>query len=97
MLAAANLVIDFDDTIADELFTINMDLDEPRAERRERFSAWKEDHQLSRAFTTEALTMLTPLKGTVTVSAAAEPAAQAPSITVSLDHLGEVQTITLNS
>lgn len=97
VLAAANLVIDFDDAIADELFTINMDLDEPRAERRERFNAWKEDHQLSRPFTTEALTMLTPLKGTVTVSAAAEPAAQAPSITVSLDHLGEVQTITLNS
>lgn len=103
VLRAANLVIDFDETVADALFTVNMDLDEPRAERRERFSAWRDDRQLTRAFTPDALTMTTPLKGTVTAPGSADSRdadsthPTTATITVSLDHLGEVQTISLSS
>ncbi|SMX80520.1 MULTISPECIES: serine hydrolase domain-containing protein [unclassified Brevibacterium] len=102
VLRAANLVIDFDDTVAEELFTVNMDLDEPRAERGERFAAWREEQQLTRAFSAENVTMTTPLKGTVTVPGGqaggeTNPAQTSPTITVSLDHLGEVQTISLSS
>lgn len=103
VLRAVNLVIDFDEAVADELFTVNMDLDEPRGERRERFEAWRRDLELTQAFTPGDLEMRTPLLGTVTVpgtyvrgsdDSAAEPAA---TITVSLDHLGEVQTISLSA
>lgn len=107
VLRAANLVIDFDEAVAEELFTINMDLDEPRAERRERFDAWRNDLQLTQAFTPDDVTMTTPLKGTVTVpdsrgggdidSANTGSANTTATITVSLDHLGEVQTISLSS
>ncbi|MDN5658286.1 serine hydrolase [Brevibacterium sandarakinum] len=109
VLRAANLVLDFDDTVADGLFTVNMDLDEPRTERRERFAAWKDelasgrDLELTQAFTPGDLEMRTPLLGTVTVPdshvAGSEGSAEMPAatITVSLDHLGAVQTITLSS
>lgn len=102
VLQAANLVIDFDEAIADELFTVNMDLDEPRAERRERFDAWRHEQQLTAPFSAENVTMTTPLKGRVTVpssqgSAETDQASTAGTITVSLDHLGEVQTISLSS
>ncbi|MCF2572984.1 serine hydrolase domain-containing protein [Brevibacterium sp. UCMA 11754] len=107
VLRAANLVIDFDESVADELFTINMDLDEPRAERRERFDAWRDELQLTQPFTPDDVTMTTPLKGTVTVpdsrtggesDSANTPATNTTAtITVSLDHLGEVQTISLSS
>ncbi|MDN6190933.1 MAG: beta-lactamase family protein [Brevibacterium sp.] len=102
VLRAANLVIDFDDTVADELFTVNMDLDEPRAERRERFADWRRDLELTQAFTPGDCEMRTPLSGTVTVPGSyvrgSEDSAEKPSatITVSLDHLGAVQTITLS-
>lgn len=98
VLRAANLVIDFDEGVADELFTVNMDLDEPRTERRERFDAWKDDRQLTQSFTDEDVTMTTPLKGTVTAhTAPTAHTTQTATITVSLDHLGEVQTISLSS
>lgn len=102
VLRAANLVIDFDEAVADELFTVNMDLDEPRAERRERFTAWRDERQLTQAFSAEDVTMTTPLKGTVAVPSPqgggeANPAHTSSTITVSLDHLGEVQTISLSS
>lgn len=109
VLRAANLVIDFDEAVADELFAPNMDLDEPRTERRERFAAWRNelashrDLQLTAAFTHGDLELRTPLLGTVTVpdsyidaGDATEPTPSA-TITVSLDHLGAVQTITLSS
>ncbi|GAA1852770.1 serine hydrolase [Brevibacterium marinum] len=103
-LRAANLVIDFDEAVADELFAPNMDLDEPRTERRERFAAWRKglashrDLQLTAAFTYGDLVMRTPLLGTVTVPDSYIDAEDTPSatITVSLDHLGAVQTITLS-
>lgn len=112
VLRAANLVIDFDEAVADELFTVNMNLDEPRAERRERFTAWRDERQLPHAFSADNVTMITPLKGTVTVpstqggdetvpstqgGAPENPAHTSATITVSLDHLGKVQTISLSS
>lgn len=106
---AANLVIDFDEAVADELFTVNVDLDEPRTERRARFTAWAEEKGLDREFTSAEITMVTALKGTVTVPGKAEdngdadddrrgegPGAPA-TITVSLDHLGAVMTIGLSA
>ena len=103
VLRAANLVIDFDEAAADELFTVNMDLDEPRAERRERFEAWRRDLELTQDFRPGDLEMRTPLLGTVTVPGAyvrgSEEVADTPAatITVSLDHLGAVQTISLSA
>lgn len=104
VLRAANLVIDFDDVIADELFSVNMDLDVPRSERREHFAEWRREQQLIEPFIVEDLTMTTPLRGTVTVPGnfvllgedSAEPLPPS-TITVSLNHLGEVQTISLSS
>lgn len=94
VLAAANLVHDFDDEVADGLFSPTMDLDEPRAERRERFADWTREQQITRAFTAGDLTMSSPLRGTVEVLHAADPAG---TVTVGLNHLGEVQAITLGS
>lgn len=94
VLAGANLVNHFDDEVADELFSPNMDLDEPRVERRQRFADWTREQQIGRAFTAADLTMSSPLRGTVEVPHAADPAA---TITVGLNHLGEVQAITLSS
>ena len=98
VLHAANLVVDFDEARADELFAMNMDLDEPRDERRERFAAWRDDRDLSQAFTLDDVEMVTPLRGTVTVSGdESTQVGSSATITVSLDHLGAVQTITLSS
>lgn len=112
VLRAANLVIDFDEEVADELFAVNMDLDVPRTERRETFESWRDARQLTRAFAPEELEMSTPLRATVTVPGSsdrlsedsAEPSPAKPNpaqpspatITVSLDHLGEVQSISLS-
>ena len=112
VLKAANLVIDFDEEAADELFAVNMDLDVPRAERRETVESWRDARQLTQPFAPEALEMSTPLRGTVTVpgstvgpsEGSAEPSPTKPSsaepspatITVSLDHLGKVQSISLS-
>ena len=97
VLAAANLVTDFDETVADEIFSMNMDLDEPRAERRERFEQWASEHGLApgEAFSGEQLVMSSPLRGTVTVPADEAPTGRA-AITVGLNHLGQVQAITLD-
>ncbi|WP_209371126.1 serine hydrolase domain-containing protein [Brevibacterium renqingii] len=96
VLTAANLVTDFDEAIADEIFSMNMDLDEPRTERRQRFAKWARAHGLEagRAFSVAELTMSSPLRGTVTVPA--DEAQTGPAtITVGLNHLGQVQAITL--
>src|SRR5699024_8364238 len=71
VLAAANLVTDFDEAVADEIFSMNMDLDEPRTERRERFGQWADRHGLKPGenFSDEQLVMSSPLRGTVTVPA----------------------------
>lgn len=115
VLDAANLVADFDDGVADELFSVNMDLDEPRDERRERFSRWRAAKQVTAPFTEADLTMVSPLRGLVTVpgngtatgngesttgtgdTAGTDAADQAETITVGLNHLGEVQAITLSA
>ena len=94
VMAAANLVNDFDDTVAEAIFGVNMDLDEPRDERRERFARWRAEKQLDRPLTEADLTMVSPLRGIVTVPGKAEAKA---TITVGLNHLGEVQAITLSS
>lgn len=96
VLAAANLVTDFDEAVADEIFSMNMDLDEPRVERRERFARWARDHGLASgdAFSGEQLVMSSPLRGTVTVPAD-EAQTDPATITVGLNHLGQVQAITL--
>src|SRR5699024_3492841 len=95
VLAAANLVTDFDDAVADEIFSMNMDLDEPRVERRERFAQWARDHGLAsgEAFSGEQLVMSSPLRGTVTLPADGAQTGPA-TITVGLNHLGQVQAIT---
>ncbi|WP_166972690.1 serine hydrolase domain-containing protein [Brevibacterium atlanticum] len=100
VLTAANLVADFDVQVADELFSVNMDLDEPRDERRERFSRWRAAKQVTGPFTEADLTMVSPLRGVVTVpgnGTATDPADQTATITVGLNHLGEVQAINLAS
>ena len=108
VLDAANLVTQFDDTIADELFSMNMDLDEPRDERRERFTRWRATKQVTAPFTEADLTMVSPLRGVVTVpgngtatgtsdAAATDAPDQTVTITVGLNHLGEVQAITLSA
>ena len=103
VLRATNLVIDFDEDIADELFTVNMDLDLPRTERRESFAAWRDALQLSRPFGPEELEMSTPLRGKVTVTDSSDGHSEdsekpAPAtITVSLDHLGAVQSMSLSN
>ncbi|SDS43926.1 CubicO group peptidase, beta-lactamase class C family [Brevibacterium siliguriense] len=94
VIAAANLVNEFDDTVAEAIFSMNMDLDEPRDERRERFTRWRAEKQLDRPLTEADLTMVSPLRGIVTVPGKAEAKA---TITVGLNHLGEVQAITLSS
>src|SRR5699024_1445149 len=95
VLAAANLVTDFDEAVADEIFSMNMDLDEPRVERRERFAQWARDHGLAsgEAFSGEQLVMSSPLRGTVTLPADGAQTGPA-TITVGLNHLGQVQAIT---
>ncbi|WP_152348231.1 serine hydrolase domain-containing protein [Brevibacterium sp. CFH 10365] len=101
VLAAANLVNDFDDTVAEAIFSMNMDLDEPRDERRERFARWRAEKQIDRPFTGADLTMVSPLRGVVTVPNTGDSAvtgtAEKATITVGLNHLGEVQAITLSS
>ncbi|WP_420095346.1 serine hydrolase domain-containing protein [Brevibacterium sediminis] len=94
VMAAANLVNDFDDTVAEAIFSMNMDLDEPREERRERFARWRAEKQIDRPLTEADLEMVSPLRGVVTVPGTADENA---TITVGLNHLGEVQTITLSS
>ena len=94
VMAAANLVNDFDDTVAEEIFGVNVDLDEPRDERRERFARWRAEKQLDRPFAEADLEMVSPLRGVVTVPGTAEAKS---TITVGLNHLGEVQAITLSS
>ena len=94
VMAAANLVNDFDDTVAEAIFGVNMDLDEPRDERRERFARWRAEKQLDRPLAEADLEMVSPLRGVVTVPGTAEAKS---TITVGLNHLGEVQAITLSS
>lgn len=94
VMAAANLVNDFDDTVAEAIFSMNMDLDEPREERQERFARWRAEKQIDRPLTEADLEMVSPLRGVVTVPGTADENA---TITVGLNHLGEVQTITLSS
>ncbi|UVI34855.1 serine hydrolase domain-containing protein [Brevibacterium spongiae] len=110
VLAAANLVTDFDDETADEIFSMNMDLDEPRNERRERFARWRAAHEVTAPLTEADLTMVSPLRGKLTVGsdmaeatvpgsgdAESTSAGDAKAtITVALNHLGEVQTISLS-
>ena len=93
VMTAANFVIDFDDTVAEAIFSMNMDLDEPRDERRERFARWRAEKQLDRPFTEADLAMVSPLRGIVTVPGTADAKS---TITVGLNHLGEVQAITLS-
>ena len=101
-LRAANLLIDFDEDIADELFAVNMDLDLPRTERRESFESWRDARQLARAFVPEELEMSTPLRGKVTVTDSSAGLSEdsttllPATITVSLDHLGKVQSMSLS-
>ncbi len=94
VMAAANLVNDFDDTVAEAILGVNMDLDEPRDERRERFARWRAEKQLDRPLAEADLEMVSPLRGVVTVPGTADENA---TITVGLNHLGEVQAITLSS
>ncbi|WP_181275822.1 serine hydrolase domain-containing protein [Brevibacterium oceani] len=94
VLAAANLVAAFDDAVAEELFSMNMDLDEPRNERRERFSRWRAAKQVTAPFTEADLTLVSPLRGVVTVPGTPD---QTATITVGLNHLGEVQAINLSA
>lgn len=105
VLAAANLVCTFDDDFAATRFSVNMDLDEPREERRSHFDRWRRDHGLSRddRFAVDDLTMNTRLLGTVRVPDPLSPTAASraqndgsAAITVRLDHLGDVQSITLS-
>ena len=93
VMTAANFVIDFDDTVAEAIFSMNMDLDEPRDERRERFARWRAEKQLDRPFTEADLAMVSPLRGIVTVPGTADAKS---TITVGLNHFGEVQAITLS-
>ena len=91
VLGAAAAVLDWDDAFADTRFAVNMDLDEPREERRERHAAWCRDHGVAPTtpVTVDDLTMENRLLGTVAITDTA-------SITVRLDHLGDVQAITLS-
>src|SRR5699024_11656965 len=95
-LAAANLVTDFDEAVAYEIFSMNMDLDDPRVERRHRFARWARDHGLAsgEAFSGEQLVMSSPLRGTVTVPAD-EAQTDPATIAVGLSHLGRAHAITL--
>ncbi|MCT1445785.1 beta-lactamase family protein [Brevibacterium casei] len=91
VLGAVAATLNWDDAFADAHFAVNMDLDEPRQERRERTAAWLESHRVdaTRPVTVDDLTMETRLLGTVSV-------AEGAAITVRLDHLGDVQAITLS-
>ncbi|MBE8146534.1 hypothetical protein IOD13_09885 [Brevibacterium casei] len=62
--------LNWDDAFADAHFAVNMDLDEPRQERRERTAAWLESHRVdaTRPVTVDDLTMETRLLGTVSVA-----------------------------
>jgi CubicO group peptidase (beta-lactamase class C family) len=100
VLAAANLVHDFDDEFADRMFSMNVDLDEPRDERRERFARWKAEKQVEAPFAEADLHMVSPLRGVVTVPGSAGAPGSSGSkatVTVGLNHLGQVQAINLSS
>lgn len=91
MLGAVAATLTWDDAFADAHFAVNMDLDEPRAERRERTAEWVRENGIdtTRPVTVDDLTMEHRLLGSVAI-------AEGVSITVRLDHLGDVQAITLS-
>lgn len=91
VLGAVAATLTWDDAFADAHFAVNMDLDEPRAERRERTAEWVRENGIdtTRPVTVDDLTMEHRLLGSVAI-------AEGVSITVRLDHLGDVQAITLS-
>src|SRR5699024_263111 len=95
VLAAANLVTDFDEAVADEIFSMNMDLDEPRVERRERFARWARDHGLASgdAFSGERLMRSSSVRGPVMVPVD-ESQTVPHTITVGLILFAQMQPIT---
>lgn len=102
VLAAAQLVLAWDESFAEQHFAVNMDLDQPRAERLDHWRTWCESHGVDRCaqLTTDDLVMETRLLGAVSLPASpSAPAGEdttTPTITVRLNHLGEVQAITLS-